>query len=87
MKKEPQTARLKITAFTKEGLGRGDVLSKDGKLKMVDTPFTMPEDEVEALLLKKRGGIYQSRLLEVLVPAKSRVEPRCRHFGHCGGCR
>jgi 23S rRNA (uracil1939-C5)-methyltransferase len=83
----PRLAQLKITAFSKEGLGNGVWQPENGQPQQVLVPFSMPEDEVQVRLLKKRGGVYQSQPLEWLQLSEKRVAPRCRHFGHCGGCR
>lgn len=87
MAKQPRLAQLKIVEFSKEGLGRGTWSPQEGQSQRVDVPFSMPGDEVQVCLFKKRGGIYQSRPLEWLHLSKERVTPRCQHFGHCGGCR
>lgn len=87
MAKQPRIAELKITEFTKEGLGRGVWQSPQGLPHPVDVPFAMPGDEVRVSLIKKRGGVHTSRLMEMLHSSEQRVTPRCPHFGKCGGCR
>lgn len=87
MAKQPRIARLKITEFSKEGLGRGTWSPQEGQSQCVEVPFSMPGDEVEVRLFKKQRGTYQSQPLEWLYLSEQRVTPRCRHFGHCGGCR
>jgi 23S rRNA (uracil1939-C5)-methyltransferase len=49
-------------------------------------PFTAPGDRVRARLRAKRGGARDGRVVERLISGPERVEPRCRHFGICGGC-
>lgn len=44
-------------------------------------PFTLPGERVRA-----EGAGDRLRLLEVLEPSHSRVEPPCPHFHACGGC-
>ena len=80
-------AQLKITEFSKEGLGRGVWHPSEGQPQWVDVPFSMPGDEVQVRLLKRKGGVCQSQPLEWLQLSEKRIKPRCRHFGHCGGCR
>ncbi len=47
----------------------------------------VPGDRVRALVRKKQRNFAEASLEEVLEPSPSRVEPRCRYFGVCGGCR
>jgi len=47
----------------------------------------VPGDRVRARILKKRRAYAEAQLLEVLEPGFSRIEPRCRYFGTCGGCQ
>ncbi len=85
-KRNPQqSVEVDITSFSKKGHGFG--LTADEKLRQVEVPFTLPGDKARALLQRKRGGTFTSRLEEVITPSPLRIEPRCQHFGVCGGCR
>ncbi len=46
----------------------------------------LPGEQVEFLRCDREGQIDAARTLAVLQPATERVEPRCRHYGVCGGC-
>lgn len=46
----------------------------------------LPGETVEFLRCDREGQLDAARTLEVLQPAADRVEPRCRHYGVCGGC-
>lgn len=87
MAKQPRPAELKITEYSKEGLGKGVWHSQDGLSHHVEVPFAIPGDEVRVNLLKRRGGVYASRLLEIIHLSENRTIPICIHFGKCGGCR
>lgn len=87
MAKQTRIAQLKITEFSKEGQGKGVWHSQQGNPQLVEVPFSMPGDEVQVRLLKKKGGVYLSQPLEWLHLSENRITPRCQHFGHCGGCR
>lgn len=78
---------LSITAFSKEGHGLGVWMNPQGLDVSVEVPFTIPGDQVIVELVKKRKGLYESRLLEITTPSPDRMTPRCIHFGSCGGCR
>ncbi len=56
----------------------------DGKAAFV--PFALPGEEVRIRLEEEKRGFARGRLLEVLNPAPERIQPRCPHFGQCGGC-
>ncbi|ADJ29137.1 23S rRNA (uracil(1939)-C(5))-methyltransferase RlmD [Nitrosococcus watsonii] len=79
LSQEPQKAS--IEALTHEGRGIAHVA---GKTIFIDG--ALPGETVWFHYLRRRGKFDEGRVLEVLQPAPSRVEPRCRHFGVCGGC-
>lgn len=60
---------------------QGDGLARlaDGKPAFV--PLTLPGETVRARMEGARGEIA-----EILSASADRVEPACKHFGHCGGC-
>ncbi|HEY2683626.1 MAG TPA: 23S rRNA (uracil(1939)-C(5))-methyltransferase RlmD [Steroidobacteraceae bacterium] len=63
--------------------GRG-VAKHEGKALFV--AGALPGERVRVRLLKRRRQFDEAALLEVLVSSPDRVEPRCAHFGLCGGC-
>lgn len=67
---------LLITRLGAQGDGVAE--SKAGSIFV---PFTLPGESVVADIDGARG-----RLVQVLEPSVSRIEPICRHFGMCGGC-
>lgn len=72
---------------------RLDHLSGDGKSigkldgMAVFTENAVPGDLVKARVWKVKKNYAEARAIEIIEPSKFRVEPRCRHFGICGGCR
>jgi 23S rRNA (uracil1939-C5)-methyltransferase len=46
----------------------------------------VPGDTVSARIFKKKKHFAHARAIEILSPSPERVEPRCSHFGVCGGC-
>lgn len=78
---------IKITTFSKKGNGLGITNPSEGPPLLVEIPFTMPGDVVRARLLRKKGAMYCGKLEEIVTPSKNRIQPRCVHFGVCGGCR
>lgn len=46
----------------------------------------LPGETARCLVGGRKKGAREAWLQEILVPAPGRVEPRCPHFGLCGGC-
>ena len=57
---------------------------KSGKTAFV--PGALPGEMIEYRVRRRRGGHDEGELLQVLTASPDRVEPRCAHFGRCGGC-
>lgn len=79
------SAEVNITGFSKKGHGLGTTTGENERV--VEVPFTLPGDKVQACLHRKKSGIFSSKLEEILTPSPLRIEPRCVHFATCGGCR
>lgn len=78
----PIVEGLKITDVAAEGnaLGRYDDM-------VVFVPYGAPGDVVDVQITKKRKSYAEGRIVRIVEPSDFRVEPRCEHFGICGGCR
>lgn len=63
--------------------GRG-VVRTEGKTVFVADALS--GERVAYRRRKRRRSFDEAELLEVLEPSPDRVEPRCPHFGQCGGC-
>ena len=46
----------------------------------------LPGEEVTFRRVKRHRQYDEARLVDVLTPSADRVEPKCAHFGVCGGC-
>lgn len=77
--RQPETAT--ITDLSHEGRGVAHV---DGKTVFIDD--ALPGEVVEWVRDKRGRNFDEGRLLRVIEPSPDRVEPRCAHFGVCGGC-
>lgn len=64
----------------------GDALGREAGGRMVFTPFGLPGEQVRVQITDEHARWARAHILEVLVPSPQRVEPRCQHFGECGGC-
>ncbi|MET0534178.1 MAG: 23S rRNA (uracil(1939)-C(5))-methyltransferase RlmD [Steroidobacter sp.] len=77
--RQPETAT--VTDLSHEGRGVAHV---DGKTVFIDD--ALPGEVVEWQRLKRNSNFDEGRLLRVIEPSPDRVQPRCAHFGVCGGC-
>jgi 23S rRNA (uracil1939-C5)-methyltransferase len=84
---KPHTIEVTIEKLSKKGNGIGYFERADGNHFPVEVSFTIPGDRVRVQLLRMRAGTYKSILEEIIVPSPDRIQPRCKHFGVCGGCR
>ena len=72
---------VSIESLSHEGRGIAHV---DGKAVFVD--FALPGERVRARYTRTHRRFDEATTLTVLEPSAERVEPRCPHFGVCGGC-
>lgn len=72
--------RLADLAHGGEAVGRHEGL-------VVFVPFGIPGERVCVQVVERRSNYARARLLEVVEPSPNRMEPRCPHFGVCGGCQ
>ena len=56
----------------------------EGKTVFVDS--ALPGETVEYASFRRKASYELAHLVNVLKPSTARVEPRCPHFGICGGC-
>ncbi len=75
--------RIHLTDLGDKGL----CIGRDEKGEVVMVNGGVPGDVVKALSKRKRKGVAQGQLLEVLEESPHRCEPICKHFDDCGGCK
>jgi len=64
----------------------GSALGRDEQGRVIFVPLAIPGETVRVRLAEDKERYAVAELLEVLQPSPHRIEPRCRHFGSCGGC-
>jgi len=64
----------------------GDIMGRLPDARAVFVPFTLPGEQVRIRFVEEKRGYVRAELLEIVQPAAERIEPRCPHFGICGGC-
>lgn len=79
---ERRIETAEITDLADDGRG---VARVEGKIVFIDD--ALPGERVEWTRIKRGRNFDEGRLERVTEPAADRVEPRCAHFGVCGGCR
>jgi 23S rRNA (uracil1939-C5)-methyltransferase len=58
---------------------------EDGKVILVKNG--VPGDVGKVMITKKRRKYIEGILVEINQPSPHRIEPKCVHFGVCGGCK
>ena len=81
-KQLPLLEQVEITDAGAEGMS---VARVDGLVVFV--PFVVPGDVVDIQLYKKKRSYAEGRAVHFHRLSPLRVEPRCSHFGVCGGCK
>jgi 23S rRNA (uracil1939-C5)-methyltransferase len=64
----------------------GDAMGRLPDGRAVFFPFALPGEKVSIQLTEEKKRFARAELLDVFQPSPSRIEPRCPHFGICGGC-
>ena len=82
-----QEVNVTITAYSKKGHGLAFLEESQGKVRrQVEIVSGVIGDRLKVVLSRRRKPFLKGTLLEILVPSKDRVPPRCCHARVCGGC-
>lgn len=78
----PILENVTITDYAAEGkaLARVDDM-------VIFVPFAVPGDVVDLQVRRKKHSYCEAEIIRMVKPSEIRVEPRCAHFGICGGCK
>ena len=81
-KELPLLEKVRITDIGAEGnaIARVDNL-------VVFAPMLIPGDVVDIRVIKKRKKYLEGKVVKFHEYSADRIEPRCSHFGVCGGCK
>lgn len=85
MRKKQPLVRLEnilVTDYAAEGKS---IARHDGKVIFISG--AIPGDRVDLLLVKNKKDWAEARVEALREPSPDRLEPFCRHFGTCGGCK
>ena len=64
----------------------GETLARLPDGRAVFIPYALPDERIRIRLIEEKERYARAELLEVLSASPARIEPRCVHFTHCGGC-
>lgn len=81
-KNKPFLENVEIETVAAEGNSLAHV---DGKVLFVSQ--AIPGDIVDVQVNKVRRGYMEGYIVNLVKPSSFRLEPFCRHYGECGGCK
>ena len=74
--------KVRITDIAAEG----NALARVENM-VVFVPMLIPGDVVDMQVIRKRKKFLEGRVVRFHEYSPDRIEPRCSHFGICGGCK
>ena len=74
-----------ITVLDAGAKGVSVAKAPDGKVIFVQN--VVPGDVVDIQTFKKRKAYYEGKAIKYHAFSDNRIEPVCKHFGVCGGCK
>lgn len=75
-----QEVEISGMVYGGDGFGR----LADGRAVFV--PYVLPGERALVELVEEKRGHARGRLVKLLKTSPQRIQPRCAHFGVCGGC-
>jgi len=78
----PTLENVEMLAIAAEGKSIAKVNEK-----ALFVPFTVPGDVVDVKVTKSRAAFMEGKALRFEKYSDMRIEPKCEHFGTCGGCK
>ncbi|MDO4707382.1 MAG: 23S rRNA (uracil(1939)-C(5))-methyltransferase RlmD [Porphyromonadaceae bacterium] len=81
-KQLPILEHVRIETLAAEGKALAHV---DGQVLFV--PFVAPGDLCDVQVVKKKRNFMEGKLVQMHEASPCRVDPKCIHFGYCGGCK
>lgn len=81
-KRLPKIENVEIVDISAKGKAVGKVNEK-----VIFIPFAVPGDIVDVQVTKKRSSYFEGNIIAYKKKSDLRIQPRCKHFGVCGGCK
>lgn len=82
-KPKPFFESIEVTAAGSRGKSIGK--APDGRTILIAN--AVPGDTVSVQTTRKKRQYYEGTATELLKPSPDRIDPKCVHFGSCGGCK
>lgn len=85
----PLLREVTISGVAAEGkaLARVRLREDDDSQIVVFIPYGAPGDIADIQLDRKKHSYAEGHIANMITPSPIRVEPKCRHFTLCGGCK
>lgn len=85
----PELKSVMIESVAAEGksLARVRIRETDETPIVVFIPFGAPGDEADIQIDRKKHSFAEGHIVRLVKPSPVRVQPRCKHFSVCGGCK
>src|SRR5512146_2994927 len=80
------TVKLEKLVYGGDALGRVFDPQSGQPGRVVFVPFGLPAETVRVRPVAEKPGHIRAELVEVIEPSPDRAQPKCAHFGVCGGC-
>jgi 23S rRNA (uracil1939-C5)-methyltransferase len=82
IKKNIFVENAEIVDISSEGKS---VAKVDGMVIFVDGG--VPGDTADVMIMRKKNNYAEGHVVTIKIPSENRIEPKCEHFGYCGGCK
>ena len=85
----PELKSVTIESVAAEGksIARLKIRETDESPIVTFIPFGAPGDVVDVQIDRKKNKFAEGHITRIIEPSPIRVEPICRHFTVCGGCK
>jgi 23S rRNA (uracil1939-C5)-methyltransferase len=85
----PLLEGIEITGVAAEGkaLARVKWRPEDESPIVLFVPYAAPGDIADIQIDRKKHSFAEGHIVRLVKPSEQRAEPRCPHFGICGGCK
>jgi 23S rRNA (uracil1939-C5)-methyltransferase len=72
---------IEVARLDSNGCGVGRLQNKP-----VFVQGALPGEKVDVKVLEQKNKYIRAKLLDIVKSSEDRTEPKCQHFGSCGGC-